>query len=323
MHNACQDACCKAVVAAHLMPCHAMSCFVFVLLSCNAMACHVLCRVLSCLVMTCHAMYFFFVAGRYDEMSTVLRRITNAPVHLPPEMLAEQRAVRRNGPSFSTRWQSWRNSLGGGVYHSVPAGRVVDPKEEEGFSDRYGNKRHVCAGVRQVLCPGSDARLRRSTIVLVVVWFTLSYGSYGVATWNNQLFADVGLSNPYLCSFIYSLSNLPGNVGSIILVERVSGAESRIVHKTAGVGCVVCAVFGLVGSFRTCPFASTLFLWSVVSASLLICGREVCIYIYMTSWGVCLDVMEATCAKTQKMVQKTIKAPNEQRLLSLAATTHS
>lgn len=74
----------------------------------------------------------------------------------------------------------------------------------------------------RVLCPGNDTRLKRSTIVLVIVWFSLSYSTYGVATWNNQLFADVGLSNPYLCSFIYSISTLPGNVGSIFLVGRVS-----------------------------------------------------------------------------------------------------
>lgn len=166
-------------------------------------------------------------------MRTVLQRMTNAPVYLPPELLAAPRPVRKKAPSISSRWQFWRHSLGGGRYHSV-SGRspddgdgvegsaMVDAEEEKDDSrDRHGHERHACGGVRQVLCPGSDARLRRSTIVLVVVWFTISYGSYGVATWNNALFADVGLSNPYLCSFIYSLSNLPGNVASILLVERV------------------------------------------------------------------------------------------------------
>lgn len=177
-----------------------------------------------------------YLAGRYEEMSTVLRKITHAPVYLSPGLLAEQRPVRRKGTTFSARWQFWRYRLGGGLYHSVsrrlPDGEedsasMVDPQEEgsrdrDRGRDRYEHERHTCEGVKQVLCPGSDARLRRSTIVLVVVWFSISYGSYGVATWNNQLFADVGLSNPYLCSFIYSLSNLPGNVGSILLVERVS-----------------------------------------------------------------------------------------------------
>lgn len=159
--------------------------------------------------------------------------MTNAPVYLPPGLLSEQRLVGRkeSGLSLSSRWQFWRLSLGGGPYHSI-SGRapddgaesstMVDP-EEESSQNQNGHEGRPCGGVRQVLCPGSDRRLRRSMIVLVVVWFTISYGSYGVATWNNELFADVGLSNPYLCSFIYSLSNLPGNVGSILLVERVSG----------------------------------------------------------------------------------------------------
>lgn len=193
------------------------------------------------------------LAGRYQEMSIVLERMTNAPVHLPPALLAEQRPVRRKAPSFSSWWQFWRYSLGGGgLYHSVlgrlpddgegtESSAMVDP-EEMGSRDRDGHERHVCGGMKHVLCPGSDTRLRRSTIVLVIVWFTISYGSYGVATWNNELFADVGLSNPYLCSFIYALSNLPGNVGSILLVERVSSdlrLEDCVVYNTACFGSVV------------------------------------------------------------------------------------
>lgn len=88
-------------------------------------------------------------------------------------------------------------------------------------STQYGLARRYDGGLMRVLCSGDDPKLLRSTAVLVVVWFTISYGTYGVATWNNQLFADVGLRNPYLCSFIFALSNLPGNVASILLVERV------------------------------------------------------------------------------------------------------
>lgn len=90
-------------------------------------------------------------------------------------------------------------------------------------SESSSTKDQRDGGVMRILCPGNDARLQRATIVLVVVWFTLSYGTYGIATWNNQVFAGIGLSNPYLCSVVYSLSDLPGNVASIFLVERVSG----------------------------------------------------------------------------------------------------
>ena len=164
-------------------------------------------------------------------MRTVLQRMTDGPIHLRPELLSAQRPVKKKSPSFSSRWQFWRYNLGGGRYRSVArspddsdgsdSSAMVD-HEERSSRDRSGHERHVFGGMKQVLGPKSDARLRRSTIVLLIVWFTISYGSYGVATWNNALFADVGLSNPYLCSFIYSLSNLPGNVASILLVERVS-----------------------------------------------------------------------------------------------------
>lgn len=157
-------------------------------------------------------------------MGVVLRRMTDAPIYLPPELLARDQPVRRKGASCTARWQSWRYSLGGGGYHSVSGSATSDIGDNDALPrDRGTQGENLDGGVMRVLCPGNDVRLKRSTIVLVVVWFSLSYGTYGVATWNNQLFADVGLSNPYLCSFIYSISTLPGNVGSILLVEQVSG----------------------------------------------------------------------------------------------------
>lgn len=155
-------------------------------------------------------------------MGVVLGRMTNAPVYLPPELLAKHPPVRRSGPSFTTRWRPWSYNLGGRWYHSVSGSATNNMGDDNIRSGDTGAQEGLDGGVMRVLCPGNDTRLKRSTLVLVVVWFTLSYSTYGVATWNNQLFADVGLSNPYLCSFIYSISTLPGNVGSIVLVERVS-----------------------------------------------------------------------------------------------------
>eukprot|EP00903_Cladosiphon_okamuranus_P018072 g16631.t1 len=238
---------------------------------------------------------FFFVpesprflakAGRYDEMSTVVQRMSNAPVHLPPEWLAEPRPARSNTKTeaanhgFSSRWEFWRYSLGEGRYRSI-SGRVpddvngpessavVDPEGEgsrDRCRDRYGHDGQVCRGdVKQVLCAGSDTRLRRSAIILVVVWFTISYGSYGVATWNNQLFADVGLSNPYLCSFIYSLSNLPGNVGSILLVERIG--RKPLLSASMALAALAATLFALGSGSGA---------WVVVSAACLFNSFSTC-----------------------------------------------
>lgn len=177
-------------------------------------------------------------------MSAVLERMTDAPVYLSPELVvARRRAIKEKAPGFTARWQSWRSSFGGELNHSVfrslphesgeSSSMISQEEDRVGSTCEDGREGHYDGGILRVLCPGKDAKIRRSAVVLVVVWFTISYGTYGVATWNNQLFADVGLSNPYLCSFIYSLSNLPGNVGSILLVERVSPVDVLAGCQTA------------------------------------------------------------------------------------------
>lgn len=169
--------------------------------------------------------------GRFDEMMVVLRRITNAPVYISSDEFEKPRSVRRTSDVVVTSvWSSWRDTLGR-LYVSVPTSTSEDvvrsgtyvSTDEDGLNASHGRGRSMSfdSGVMRVVCPGNDRALRRSVVVLVVVWFTISYGTYGVATWNNQLFANIGLSNPYLCSLIYALSSLPGNVGSILLVERV------------------------------------------------------------------------------------------------------
>lgn len=71
------------------------------------------------------------------------------------------------------------------------------------------------------LFKGVGQNVRSSLVVLTVVWFTISYGTYGISTWNNALFAHLGLSNPYACSFIFALCSSLGNLASIVLVEKV------------------------------------------------------------------------------------------------------
>lgn len=153
---------------------------------------------------------------------------------------------------FATRGRFWGHNIRQGQQHRLLGGGKSrdarddrsagdDSDEESDPSECNRMTRTYDGGVMQILCPGDDLSLRQSTAVLVLVWFTLSYGTYGVATWNNQLFADIGLSNPYLCSFIFALSNLPGNVASIILVERVSD----------GFVVIACDRRGVVAVFRT------------------------------------------------------------------------
>ena len=66
-----------------------------------------------------------------------------------------------------------------------------------------------------------EKTLLPSTAVYMLIWFSLSFGSYGISTWISVLFEDVGVGNVYASSFIFALANLPGNVVSILYVEQI------------------------------------------------------------------------------------------------------
>ena len=61
--------------------------------------------------------------------------------------------------------------------------------------------------------------LRRTSLTLLVIWFTLSFGTYGMSTWISTLFSDVGIGNPYAAAFIFAVANLPGNIVSLLYIE--------------------------------------------------------------------------------------------------------
>lgn len=65
-----------------------------------------------------------------------------------------------------------------------------------------------------------QGELFHTSMILLVIWFTLSFGSYGLSTWISTLFADVGIGNPYAAAFIFALANLPGNVVSLLYIEK-------------------------------------------------------------------------------------------------------
>eukprot|EP01036_Dinobryon_divergens_P037035 gene37035-48350_t len=65
--------------------------------------------------------------------------------------------------------------------------------------------------------------LFHSTATLAIIWFSLSFGSYGLSTWIAILFRDVGLSNPYGQAFLFALATLPGNVFSVAFMAPSKG----------------------------------------------------------------------------------------------------
>ncbi len=72
--------------------------------------------------------------------------------------------------------------------------------------------------------------MRRTTWPLQMVWFSLSFGSYGLMTWINTLFVQVHLQNIYFNALLFAASNLPGNILTAIWMDKV-GRSSMLISS--------------------------------------------------------------------------------------------
>ena len=99
-----------------------------------------------------------------------------------------------------------------------------------------------CAGVRELL----RGRSRATLLALALAWFGLNFGYYGLATWVTVL---IGSSSPTLASsqyaiaLLYAGANLPGNLASIMLVERVGRRRLLVGAMLLSAGCTLALAF--------------------------------------------------------------------------------
>jgi len=67
--------------------------------------------------------------------------------------------------------------------------------------------------------------LRQTTLPLQMVWFSLSFGSYGLMTWINTIFFAVHLEDVYFNALLFALSNLPGNIFTAFFMDRAGRSQ--------------------------------------------------------------------------------------------------
>ena len=103
--------------------------------------------------------------------------------------------------------------------------------DDDDVLDRRGGRRLVQSALRDFMDAAAQLyvpQLRRTTWPLQMVWFSLSFGSYGLYTWINTLFFAVHLENVYFNALLFALSNLPGNILSAYLMDRIGRATLLI-----------------------------------------------------------------------------------------------
>lgn len=67
--------------------------------------------------------------------------------------------------------------------------------------------------------------LRQTTWPLQMVWFSLSFGSYGLMTWINTIFFAVHLEDVYFNALLFALANLPGNLFTAFFMDRAGRSQ--------------------------------------------------------------------------------------------------
>jgi len=82
----------------------------------------------------------------------------------------------------------------------------------------------------------SSQLLPRTTLPLQLLWFCLSFATYGITTWINTLFVEIQLENVYFNSFLFALSSLPGNIVSMVYSDRY-GRKKMLIGSLIGAAC--------------------------------------------------------------------------------------
>lgn len=136
-----------------------------------------------------------------------------------------------------------------------------------------------------------EPNLRRTTFALTLVWFSLSFGSYGLMTWINIIFEKVHLKDVYFNALLFAAANLPGNLLSAVFLDKVRRSTSLVTSIVcASASLVIFAVsasveasFGIVTS--ACLFQCfTVVAWNTIDT---MTSELFPTLVRSTGWGIC------------------------------------
>lgn len=151
-------------------------------------------------------------------------------------------------------------------------------------------------GVKSVL-KLYTGELAKTTVLLQVVYFCLSFGSYGLMTWINAIFQQVNMENLYFNAFLFALANLPGNLASGMFVDSI-GRKMMLVWSMSLASLAV-ALFAMAVAmpdsdlrtfvivFNACAFqAFAIAGWNVTS---LLSSEHFPTQVRSTGLGICIS----------------------------------
>jgi MFS family permease len=109
-------------------------------------------------------------------------------------------------------------------------------------------------------------QLRSTTLPLQMVWFSLSFGSYGLLTWINTLFEQVHLENVYFNALLFAASNLPGNLIAAYFMDKTGRASLLTGSVLAAAASLMAFAYVAAAQDRATNVPTVSTAWIVVAA---------------------------------------------------------
>jgi MFS family permease len=195
-----------------------------------------------------------FVVGKDtdDEIIDGIIHKNDGPISVTPvNTLIIDRKIRvleQQGKLYNPKQQI------GGIEHTLPSSPSATSEREMQIGLTSGNMRLSITDFRNWYALGKEPilsffspELRRTSILLMIVWFTLSLGWYGLTLWIPTIFAETDVAlDPYQDAFLVQAANLPGNILSSFLVERIG--RKKVLSYSLVFACIAAIGF---------PFAKT------------------------------------------------------------------
>lgn len=86
-------------------------------------------------------------------------------------------------------------------------------------------------------------KMRSTTLPLQAIWFSLSFGSYGLLIWINSIFVEVHLKDVYTNALLFAVANLPGNVVSGAFMDKVGRKVMLSSSMVCAALCLACFAY--------------------------------------------------------------------------------
>eukprot|EP00597_Dinobryon_sp_UTEXLB2267_P002683 CAMPEP_0170068912 /NCGR_PEP_ID=MMETSP0019_2-20121128/7749_1 /TAXON_ID=98059 /ORGANISM="Dinobryon sp., Strain UTEXLB2267" /LENGTH=481 /DNA_ID=CAMNT_0010276755 /DNA_START=106 /DNA_END=1551 /DNA_ORIENTATION=- len=152
---------------------------------------------------------YLVLRNRFEEAAVVLGYLSG--VKVDPQMLSETAISPTPAEVFNPA-----NNLTPTTVNPMPSAIEYNSRTPSMSSTVSTLKKNSPVSTIAILFEG---KIRTNTLILLAIWFSLSFGSYGLSSWISLLYEDVGMANAYADSFIYSAATLPGNLLTIGFID--------------------------------------------------------------------------------------------------------